>query len=222
MSDAENFTLTLADADTMADLRTFLARARSILDGDIALVARGAAIAVYVPVLQPQGLGEGTPTVLGMRAFGLGQSAELTGVFGLGALTDRLARMNPVDTALQLPPAESRAAWAGVLPPVAGWEPVGEYDGATLVAIADAGTRAVVEALPPNAGQPVLATVRSRIWAEPLADGPAPDVPQAVAFGAQALGFLPDSGSVRVLGNGTWRRFSTPAGHIVTRPGARL
>lgn len=222
MSTAENFTLTLADADTIADLRTFLARARSIIDGDISLVARGAVMAVYAPILEPQGLGEGTPTVLGMRAFRLADEADLAGVFPLGALTDRLARMNPVDTALQLPPAESRAAWAGILPPVSGWEPVGEYDDATLLAAAEAGTRAVVDALPPNAGQPVLATVRSRIWAAPLEKGPAPEAPQAVAFGAKTLGFLPGDGNVRVLSNGPWQRFSAPAGHILVRPGARL
>ncbi|WP_102161316.1 hypothetical protein [Zhihengliuella halotolerans] len=212
----------LADPDSTADLRTFLARARSVHDGDVSLMMRGLAMAVYVPVIVPQEFGESTPTILGMRAFRLAQPAEGTAVFPLGALTDRLARMSPIETALQLPPAESQAAWAGILPPVSGWTEAGEYDAETLRAAADAGTRAVVDALPENSGQPVLATVRSRIWSSPLGTGPAPELPTGAAFAAKTLGFVPGDGTVRVLSQGPWHRLSMPAGHVLVRQGARL
>ncbi|GHD01773.1 hypothetical protein [Zhihengliuella salsuginis] len=218
----ENPIVHLADPDSTADLRTFLARARSVHDGDVSLVLRGAAMAVYVPVIVPQELGEPTPTILGMRAFRLAEPAEGTVVYPLGALTDRLARMSPIETALQLPPAQSRAAWAGILPPVSGWSEAGEYDEEALRAAAEAGTRAVVDALPENSGQPVLATVRSRIWSSPLGTGAVPELPSGAAFGAKTLGFISGDGTARILAQGPWHRLSTAAGHILVRRGAKL
>ncbi|WP_309079854.1 hypothetical protein [Zhihengliuella sp.] len=214
--------LALADPDTITDLRTLLGRARTVQDGEVALVARGQALAVYVPALVPEGLGSGTPTVLGMRAFRLAESAEGTWVFPLGAVTDRLARMSPLDTVLQLPPAETPASWAGVLPPIGSWEDLGEYDAEALRAVAESGMRAVAEALPANSGRPVVASVRSRVWAAPCELKPVPELPAGAAFAAQTLGFLPPAGPVKVLRSGLWHRLSTAAGQVLVRQGAAL
>ncbi|GAA3695087.1 hypothetical protein GCM10022377_04970 [Zhihengliuella alba] len=214
--------LVFSDTDTMADLRTLLGRARTVQDGEVALVARGQALAVYVPALVPDGLGSGTPTVLGMRALRLAEPAEGTWVFPLGAVTDRLARMSPLDTSLQLPPAETPASWAGVLAPISGWEEQGEFDAEALRAVAESGIRAVAEALPENAGRPVVASVRARVWAGPCALQPVPELPAGAAFAAQTLGFLPPAGAVKVLRNGPWRRLSTAAGQVLVRQGATL
>jgi hypothetical protein len=226
--------LTLADAESVADLHTFLTRARAIEDGSARLEAAGTALGVYVPVLYPEALGASVPTVLGLRVARLAEPADLAAVYGLGALTDRLARMAGASTELSLPPAEAFAPWAGVAPPRRGWERIAAYDDATLRSVAEDGMRAVAGALPENAGKPVLATVRSRIWSTPAslvaaaADpaGPRPaaepaglavELPAGAAFAAQALGFLAPQGTSVLFRAGRWLRLSSAHGHVLVR-----
>jgi hypothetical protein len=224
--------LTLADAESVADLHTFLTRARAIEDGSARLEAAGTAVGVYVPVLYPEALGASVPTILGLRVARLAEPADLAAVYGIGALTDRLARMSGASTSLSLPPAEAFAPWAGVAPPRRGWERIAEYDDATLRSVAEDGMRAVAGALPENAGKPVLATVRSRIWSTPAAlvaaaadpAGPRPDaeppvadLPAGAAFAAQALGFLAPQGSSALFRAGRWLRLSSAHGHVLVR-----
>ena len=226
--------LTLADAESVADLHTFLTRARAIEDGSARLEAAGTALGVYVPVLYPEALGAPVPTILGLRVARLAKPADLAAVYGLGALTDRLARMAGGSTELSLPPAEALAPWAGVAPPRRGWERIAEYDDATLRSVAEDGMRAVAGALPENAGKPVLATVRSRIWSTPAAlvaasaedaggrpdlaaQTPAAELPAGAAFAAQALGFLAPEGTSALFSAGRWLRLSSAHGHVLVR-----
>lgn len=217
--------LQLADPETMSDLRTFLARARTVEDGQARLQVVGAALAVYVPVLAQEAIGSTVPTVLGLRVAKLSSSTAdgFVAVYELGALTDRLARVGDADTSLPLPPAESRAAWAGITPPLAGWETLGEYDDDALAAEAEAGMHAVAEALPPNAGRPVLETVRGRIWSAACQAG-ADDVnlPLGAAFAAESLGFLRPGARSRLYGQGRWQRLTSSGGHTLVRQGAPL
>lgn len=227
--------LTLEDHESVADLHTFLARARAVADGEARLQAAGGVLAVYVSVLHPDTLGSGVPTVLGLRVARLlgPDSGGVDAVYPLGALTDRLARMADGGTVLSLPPAETAAAWAGVSPPRAGWSRLGRLDDDALAGVAAAGMRAVADALPENAGRPVLATVRSRIWSSPLGLATVPDtapsgtpatpeagagdVPSGAAFAAWSLGFLRDGGSSVLYANGRWRRLSSGGGHVLVR-----
>lgn len=221
--------LILADAESVADLHTFLTRARAIEDGSARLEAAGTALGVYVPVLYPEALGAPVPTILGLRVARLAKPADLAAVYGLGALTDRLARMAGGSTELSLPPAEAFAPWAGVAPPRRGWAGIAEYDDATLRSVAEDGMRAVAGALPENAGKPVLATVRSRIWSTPAAlvaaaadpagarPGPAAELPAGAAFAAQALGFLTPQGTSALFQAGRWLRLSSAHGHVLVR-----
>ncbi|GER22011.1 hypothetical protein NCCP1664_05080 [Zafaria cholistanensis] len=219
--------LALADAESVADLHTFLTRARAIEDGSARLEAAGTALGVYVPVLYPEALGATVPTILGLRVARLAEPADLAAVYGLGALTDRLARMGGASTELSLPPVEAFAPWAGVAPPRRGWERIAEYDDALLRSVAEEGMRAVAGALPENAGKPVLATVRSRIWSTPAARasvpgdpaGPAPaaELPAGAAFAAHALGFLAPGGASALFSAGRWLRLSSAHGHVLVR-----
>lgn len=217
--------LQLADAETMSDLRTFLARARTVEDGQARIQVAGAALAVYVPVLAQEAIGGTVPTILGLRVAGLasGDADGLVAVYELGALTDRLARAGDGATELPLPPAESRAAWAGITPPLSGWTALGEYDDDALAAEAESGMRAVAEALPPNAGRPVLDTVRGRIWsAASQAGAEDSGLPLGAAFAAESLGFLRSGARSRLHGNGRWLRLTSTGGHTLVRYGVPL
>ncbi|MEE1620647.1 hypothetical protein ACQ7DA_08215 [Zafaria sp. J156] len=210
--------LEFADAESLADLRTFLVRARAVADGEVRLAAAGSSLAVYVAVLAPGQLGEAVPTILGLRVARLARDPGpgMDAVYPIGAVADRLARSGAGETVLPLPPAESTAAWTGVAPPRGGWERVGECDAGALRRAAEDGMRAVASALPENAGRPVLATVRQRIWSSPM-EGSGPVVPTGVAFAAQTLGFLPPEGPVPVFASGPWLRLTSPVGHVLVR-----
>ncbi len=62
----------------LADLRTFVTRAKSIDDGAIRLQATGNVLAAYVCVLRPRILGESTPTILGLRTMALAELRKPT------------------------------------------------------------------------------------------------------------------------------------------------
>ena len=213
--------LTFADHESVADLHTFLSRARTLGDAEARLQATGDALAVYVPVLHPDSLGSAVPTILGLRIARLeGHRADgVDAVYKLGALTDRLARMAGGSVELQLPPAEAQAAWAGVAPPRQGWVKTEQYDDDALRAVASEGMGAVAAAVPDNSGLPVVATVRSRIWSSPSNFG---DLPAGAAFAAELLGFLRPAGSSLLFSNGRWRRLSSAGGHVLVRVAAQL
>ncbi len=218
-------TVVLTDQETVADLGTFFARSRSIDDGAIRVHAAGSALALYVPVLFPENLGDPVPTILGMRAVALESPAKAEGVYALSAMTDRIARMEHASLDLVMPPAEVAAPWAGRSVPRGGWERLAQIQDDVLIERAAEGMSAVAQALPENAGKPVLVTVRSRIWSTPMQDvvaGLDMEMPLGMAFGAQTLGFLRPGGTSVLFGSGPWLRLSSTGGHILARQGGIL
>ncbi|WP_411733552.1 hypothetical protein [Paeniglutamicibacter sp.] len=214
-------TVVLEDQETVSDLSTFFSRARSIEDGAVLLQAAGSALALYVPVLYPEFLGDSVPTVLGMRAVRLGSPAEAGGVYAISALTDRLARMDGTSLELSMPPAQVNASWAGQQVPRGGWEQRETFEDDALLAEAMRGIGVVAQALPENAGKPVLKTVRARIWSSPV-EGVATPMPLGMAFGAHALGFLRAGATSTLYSSGPWLRLSCGGGHVVARQGGVL
>lgn len=201
------------------DLATFFSRARSIDNkAAVRLVSRGSALGAYVAVLAPATLLDPMPTVLGLRAVPLAEPAKVDLVVEAAAVLDRLARIEEEGLKLAMPPVTVTAAWAGVAPPLTGWEQVTSISASQLRTAAKAGMDAVEKALPANPGHAVVDTVRSRIWASPL-EGIELPVPSGVAFAAEVLGFLPSKfeGQIPVFVSHSWVRLNAPAGFVLAR-----
>ena len=109
--------------------------------------------------------------------------------------------------------ATTSAAWAGVLPPHAGWQPRGSIDAPSLAAVAAEGMERVAAAVPTDAGDPVVQRVRRAVWGSEIAPG----VPAAVAFAAEGLGFLAGADRLAISETRTWTRFSGRNGHVLVR-----
>jgi hypothetical protein len=217
--------LPLADPRDVADLRTFLTRARGIdAQGAVRFQGLGRALGVYVCVLEPHGLLDRTPTVLGLRTAALAEDRRLDLTVPLGGVLDRLPRQEEGVTEVGLPPVDATASWAGIAPPLSGWAPVGAVAGDALREAARAGIAEVARTVPTDAGSAVVDTVRSQVWGrtsgwtEPvaglLAGGPLPD---GAAFAAYSLGFLRPGAEVTVAENGRWVRLSAPGGHVLVK-----
>ena len=209
--------LRFADAESLADLGTFVARARSLdADGAIRLQAHGLALAAYVGVLPGRGLmAEGA--VLGMRVMPLADPAELDTTVPLAGITDRLARTATADArVLDVPPTTVSAGWAAVAPPRSGWERVGDLATDELRAVATHGIEEIAQGAPTGSGGHAVTALRERVWGRMT--GTVPPVPAGAAFAAHALGFLGQgSGSAAVFMHGRWTRLSTDAGHVLLR-----
>lgn len=222
---------TLADTPVLDDLQVFLARAARIEDGSVRAVAREGALAVYVAVLYPAGLTDETPTVLGLRVVGLEEGhEEFDVVVPLAALLQRvesaqaeLARSaNPIlhTVTITLPPETVSVTWAAISPPRGGWAPVAALDPRVLDAAARDGIARVAAAVPEGAGEKIVRTVRSEVWAGPM-DG-AEHLPAGAAFAALSLGFLgaPQldlSSAIGVFETGAWTRLSSSRGHVLVK-----
>ena len=211
-------TVHLADADTLADLATYLGRARRAdPDGAARLVGHGDVLAVYVSPVH----GGGGPVVLGLRTLRLGTPVTLDVTVPLAAASERLAERSGdglrSGAALALPPERVAAAgWAGVSAPRQGWRPVGSVDGAALAERASAGIAEVATGAPAGSGAAAVAALRARVWGRPLAES-VPDLPAGVAYAAMTLGFVDPMGQAAVFTSGPWWRLTTSAGHVLAR-----
>jgi len=215
--------LALPDAEALADLETFVGRARRVdPDGAVRLVASGTVLAAYVSPVH----GGGGPTVLGLRVLALAAPAALDATVPLAALLDRFARLaaaQPPDggsTLLPVPPMGAAATWAGVTPPRAGWDTVGLLDAPALRERAAEGIREIAAGVPEGAGAAAVARLRAQVWGRPLAPD-LPDVPAGLAFAADALAFLDDprheQEPVALFRAGPWLRATTRRGHVLAR-----
>jgi hypothetical protein len=213
--------LLLADPGTAADLRTLVSRARTADDGAIRLQASGHVLAAYVSVMRPRLLGEGTPTILGLRTMALGSPVELDVTVPLAAVADRLARMEGDDVELQIPPMTLNESWAGISAPRSGWERLGDIDSGTLIQAAKDGVREVAQIIPARAGALMVNNARAAVWGRPLA-GVGAALPGGAAFAAYALGFLAPDESAAVFRSQRWLRLSTGRGHVLVKPPALL
>ncbi len=233
MSDV--LTAHLGSAAAAGDLEKLVKRIRSVEKSSaVRLQAVGSSLAVSVCTLAPETLLDSTPTVLGMRAFRLEEPAEFDVVVESAAILDRLARIEEENFVLKVPPTTVHAVWAGVQPPMSGWEEVQPLPVELLESAAKEGMDAVDSALPDNPGHAVVNTVRSRIWSSPLqieqrggaVDSQPTDfpVPTGAAFAAVVLGFLPRGaqGSLRCFTSGSWLRINAPAGYVLVRRNSAL
>lgn len=216
--------LTFPDGETLADLGTYVARARSVeAEGAIRLQAVGGVLAAWVCVVPGQGL-TGSGTVLGLRTMALAGPHDLDVTVALAAMGDRFARRSAngeAGTTLQVPPAEVSPRWAGVLPPRGGWEPVGTVRITDLLAAADDGIAEVAQGAPEGAGAAAVGMLRAQVWARDVLDaaGTPTGAPAGAGLAARALGFARagDLRSVSVHRQGAWTRVSLPAGYVLSR-----
>lgn len=209
------------DTASVQDLASLISRAKSIEDDAAQMVARGHALAVYVPVLVPTSLGGGEFTILGMRVHRLAEPAQLVACYSLAAIQDRLARMAETNCEFALPPVQVHPQWAGIQVPVSGWDAVAKIDDAVLAEAARSGITAVADAIPENPGKPVISQVRQRIWASTLPESN-PELPLGSAFAMETLGFLTTDGHSTVYRNGSWLRLTSARGHVLVRRDAAL
>lgn len=214
--------LALPDAQALADLETFVGRARRVdPDGGCRLVASGQVLAAYVSPVH----GGGGPTVLGLRVLALAVPAVLDVTVPLAALLDRFPRATAARSAsgvdggvpvLPVPAVRADAAWAGVTPPRSGWDAVGLLDAPALRASAVDGVREIAAGAPEGSGAQAVARLRGQVWGRPLTPD-LPDVPAGAAFAADALGFLDDAEPVALHRAGPWVRATTRRGHVLAR-----
>ena len=207
-------TLHLADAETLADLATLVARAKAVdPEGAIRLQAHGRTLGAYVAVLPGSGLmGEGA--VVGLRAMPLAEESRADVTVPLAAVTDRLARRDPA-AVLSLPPVTVRAAWAAVAPPRSGWERVGALSAEVVNAVAREGIEEIARGAPPSAGGHAVTALRRQVWQRCTTTSP--PFPAGAAFAAYVLGFTAPGSEVTVFTHGRWSRLSTPVGHVLVR-----
>ena len=210
--------LRFEDPETLEDLRTYVARARTLDPGGaIRLQAHGMALAAYVGVLPGRGPAM-TGAIIGLRVMALAEPAELDATVSLASLSERLARGGPSRHApgdtLSTPPATVQVGWAAVAPPRGGWELVGELTAEDLRTVATQGIAEITEGVPAGSGAQAVAAVRQRVWSRESRT--IPPVPSGAAFAAYALGFLTQQ-SVRVSAHGRWTRLSTATGHVLVR-----
>ncbi|WP_445443906.1 hypothetical protein [Clavibacter sp. km1a] len=223
----------LRDALALGDLQTFLGRSARVDDGAVRLIGSGGVLAVYTSVLQPAGLLDRAPTVLGLRTFAAETQAPVDSVVPIRALLDRLARLEGPATGspgepvgVLVPPDTATAPWAGISPPRAGWERIADVAASALRDAARAGIEEVAAAVPTGIGEQIVTRVRGEVWGRPV-EG-APDVLAGGAFAAYSLGFLgpdpaPDAAAddgeapVAVFRTGPWTRLTTSRGHVLVR-----
>lgn len=206
--------LHFAEAAALQDLNTYIKRGKRINEQGIRLQALGKVLAAWLPVMTPSTLTSRIPAVLGLRTIALAEDTSADVTVELASITERLARMNPAEVQLPLPPSRINVAWAAVTPPRSGWAPAGTVPDAELREAAQSGIAEVAEAVPEAAGAPVVEQVRERVWSRALECG----APAGAAFGALSLGFLGnDDAATTVHTNGNWVRLSSAGGFILTR-----
>jgi hypothetical protein len=209
--------LLLDDAGTVADLRTFVTRARTADDGAIRLQGAGHVLAAYVCVMRAKLLGEGTPTILGLRTMALATPSAIDVTVSLASVADRLARMDDDDLRLPVPPMTVHESWAGVSAPRSAWEEIGTVTADALIAVAKAGVQEIGQIIPVNPGALLVNNIRASVWGRPM-DGVPGEVPGGAAFAAYALGFVAPGESATIFRSHKWLRISTTRGHILVRP----
>lgn len=207
-------TLDFGDPRGLADLGTFLGRARRANpDGAVRLQVLGGLLVTTVAVIEGSGLlGEGT--VLGMRVVAIRTSDTLDTTVSFASMADRLAREDG-GSVLSIPPMTVQAPWSGLAPPRDGWEPVGRLDGEVVDSIARQGISDVAVGTPEAAGGHAVEAVRRRVWG--AMSETVPPIAAGLAFGAHVLGFTTPGEPASIAAHGRWTRLSTARGHVLVR-----
>lgn len=166
-------------------------------------------LAVWISVLDST-----SGTVLGMRTFELSQSGDMRATVYLSGLADRLAReKNAEQLSLTIPPVRASANWTKSLPPLQGWSATGRMDVASVREVAQTGAKELSDAVPADAGLPIVDALRDRIWFTAMAEG----IPSGAAFALDVLGFLPPEGELLVHQAESWVRLTTSGGYVLAR-----
>ena len=211
----------LADRETAEDLQAFLLRAKRMdAEGLVRFRAYGQVLAAYVAPIFAGSLMDSGPTVIGLRTCELANDTEVEALVPIAAVLDRLARIletdlwHVKDSKIVLP-ENSRAAWAGITPPRAGWLQIDTLNETLLTEIAKAGIAEVAQTLPEAVGGPIAARIRGSIWGRAIAVGS--KVPTGAAFVAAGLGFLTEKEDAAVYEVDNWVRLSSMHGHVLAR-----
>ncbi len=160
--------------------------------------------------------------VLVMRATALAETAEVDEVVEAGTLAARAS--SSLDGLLELPPPVPALRWAGALPPLSGWQQTGSLtlaDARNAVANGVSEFRRRIDGVPDgDRTRAVLESIAADIW-----DREVSGVPVRMLHAAEAHQFLggeQQTGEVRVLESGRWRRVDAPYGVTLARTGSAL
>jgi hypothetical protein len=218
--------LVLAENGGAADLAAFLSR---LLRFDRAAAVRLQAVpgAESGGVLAVFGrLPLGTAGAIAVRTALLsGPTAGTDATVSAGQLLDAV---DPENGTVAVPPPVTGPAWAGLLPPRAGWRLVAEppaFEVMPEVSAAVGEFRRRSEEVPEHhRTRQVLDALADEIWSRPL--GAVPELPLRAAHAAYVIGFLRPAVPLTVHRAGGWLRLSAPAGSVAVRsaaaPGAGL
>jgi hypothetical protein len=214
-------TFTLQDQQSVADLQSYLQRAKRLdTDGMVRLRAFGPILAAYVAPIFAGSLMDSGPTVLGLRTTELAEPAEVDSVVPISAVLDRLARVEDPNwdgrksLAITLPATE-RAPWAGISPPRTGWVAEETISEPVLTQLAKDGINEVKNTLPESVGGPIAARIRGEIWGRGIPSNPR--IPTGAAFVAAGLGFLTENEEVEIYFTDGWVRLSAEHGHVLAK-----
>lgn len=201
--------LNLLDAETAVDAHTFASRAARVGDGAVRLRAAEGMLVMTCAPIAPRGLLDSSPTILGMRVLSADRDVSCD-------LVVDAAELRAEGVTLRLPDTATRAAWAGVSPPISGWQVSGDVGADALAEAARRGMAEVATTVPTDAGDDIVRQVRGRVWG--ASDAGLDGLPRGVAFVAQVLGFLGDPAErVAVREVGSWTRLSLRRGHVLVR-----
>jgi hypothetical protein len=202
--------LAVADGDEWAGLVAYLERL-------VSLDARGAVrLQAAGPVL---GVWGGPPLdVVTLRPVALAGRLDdgLDVTVSARRLLDRL-KEGEGDLATVVPDMVAGPAWAGLLPPRAGWQPLAEVPAAAVndaVRVAVDSFRRRIDLLPESQRSLVaMEQVAAEIWGHPVVAG----VPLRAAHAAVLTGLLGRDGAVGAFGAGPWLRLACPGGSAAVR-----
>lgn len=173
---------------------------------------------------------EGEPAlgVFGRPPFGgvlAVRSAALRGADAVAAAVDATVSAGQLLEAVSaraagfpLPPSVTGPAWAGMLPPRSGWQPVARLDAVQVrkaAAEVVAEFRARTEGLPPEGRtRAALDALAEELWTRPYQG-----TTLRVVHAAHALGFLRGDGddALTLLAAGPWTRLRTDYGSVAVR-----
>ncbi|MFT4305788.1 MAG: hypothetical protein QM604_02730 [Microbacterium sp.] len=203
--------LLFPDAHAARDAVTFAGRAATLgADAVVRLRAAAGTLVMSTAALAPRTLLDDVPTVLALRALPVDPELECDLVVtapGVAATDDPCA--------LALPATAVSAPWAGIAPPQRGWRRYGEIPASVLAARAQWGMSAVAHALPADAGEELVRSVRGRVWGED--DDRLDALPRAVAFAAATLGFIHGEEAAVIREAPGWVRVTLRRGHVLVR-----
>lgn len=212
--------LEFPDVESLQDLGTFAARARTLMDaGAMRLQVHGSVLAAWVCVLPGRGL-VGQGVVLGLRTMpvtAVHGAADLDVTVPLAAIGDRMARRastGDIGTRLPVPPMQVSEQWTALTPARSGWEQVGTVAADELLQTAREGIAEISEGAPEGSGALAVAALRERVWGRTISGGA---LTAGVGLASYGLGFARPGGTVGIFRSGPWTRVSTPVGHILTR-----